>query len=134
MSHEHYFKDVSNFKQIDIYVVLALFGVTDPAEQHAIKKLLLAGGRGAKDQAKDRIEAVESLLRGFTYRAQMGTDAGEYDDLLEAVVDWYGSSVMPVDTVITVEDAVVHGRGMAPVTEEEFNRAFSSKEMREGED
>ena len=42
-SHDHYFKDVSNLKHIDVYRVLLLFGVTDPCLQHATKKLLCAG-------------------------------------------------------------------------------------------
>ena len=36
-NHDHYFKDVSNLKHIDVYRVLILFGVTDPCLQHAIK-------------------------------------------------------------------------------------------------
>ena len=30
-NHDHYFKNVSNLKHIDVYRVLILFGVTDPA-------------------------------------------------------------------------------------------------------
>lgn len=63
-SHSHYFKDVSMFKEIDVYIVLKLFNVTDPAIQHAAKKLLVAGGRGAgKDMSKDIQEAIDSLKR-----------------------------------------------------------------------
>ena len=62
-SHDHYFKDVSNLKHIDIYRVLILFGVTDPCLQHATKKLLCAGQRGIKDQKQDVQEAIASLLR-----------------------------------------------------------------------
>ena len=62
-SHDHYFKDVSNLKHIDVYRVLLLFGVTDPCLQHAIKKLLCAGNRGVKDELKDVQEAIASLLR-----------------------------------------------------------------------
>ena len=39
-NHDHYFKDVSNLKHIDISRVLILFGVTDPCLQHAIKKAI----------------------------------------------------------------------------------------------
>lgn len=59
----HYFKDVSHLMQLDIYRVLDLFGVTDPCIGHAIKKLLVAGGRGAKDVAMDVKEAADSLER-----------------------------------------------------------------------
>ena len=49
MKHSHYFKNVRHLDGIDVYRVLELFNVTDPCLQHAIKKLLCAGGRGAKD-------------------------------------------------------------------------------------
>jgi hypothetical protein len=62
--HSHYYKDVSHLKTIDVYRVLDLFGVTDQALGHAIKKLLVAGGRGAgKDINKDIDEAIDTLVR-----------------------------------------------------------------------
>lgn len=61
--HSHYFKDVSNLLELDVYRVLKLFDVTDPCIQHAVKKLLCAGGRGIKDVDKDVHEAIDSLLR-----------------------------------------------------------------------
>lgn len=61
--HSHYFKDVSKLQTIDVYRVLKLFDVTDPCLQHAIKKLLVAGGRGAKNAERDVTEAIESLRR-----------------------------------------------------------------------
>lgn len=62
--HNHYFKDVSKLEYVDVYRVLQLFNVTDPCIQHAIKKLLVAGGRGAgKDISRDIQEAVDSLVR-----------------------------------------------------------------------
>ncbi len=62
--HSHYFKDVSHLDFVDVYRVLVLFGVTDPCIQHAIKKLLVAGGRGAgKDISTDIKESIDSLLR-----------------------------------------------------------------------
>lgn len=48
---------------IDVYRVLAMFDVTDPCIQHAVKKLLAAGRRGHKDTAKDIDEAMQSLQR-----------------------------------------------------------------------
>jgi len=69
--HNHYFKDVSHLKTIDVYRVLDLFSVTDPCLQHAIKKLLVAGGRGAgKDIKKDLQEAVDSIQRGLQMMAE----------------------------------------------------------------
>lgn len=63
MSHDHYFKDVSNVDKIDVYRVIELFGVTDAPLQHAVKKLLVAGHRGVKDAQKDVQEAIDCLLR-----------------------------------------------------------------------
>lgn len=62
--HNHYFKSVKGLEDIDVYRVLQLFNVTDPAIQHALKKLLVAGGRGAgKDISRDIQEAIDSLER-----------------------------------------------------------------------
>lgn len=62
--HPHYHKDVRHLQTIDVYRVLGLFNVTDPCIQHAVKKLLVAGGRGAgKDLSKDVQEAIDSLQR-----------------------------------------------------------------------
>ena len=61
--YSHYQKSVEHLKWIDVYRVLVLFGVTNPCLQHAIKKLLCAGQRGAKGQQQDVQEAIASLLR-----------------------------------------------------------------------
>lgn len=62
--HAHYYKDVSALTTIDIYRVLKLWDVTDPCLQHAVKKLLVAGGRGAgKDISQDVQEAIDTLTR-----------------------------------------------------------------------
>lgn len=63
MKHSHYFKNVRHLDGIDVYRVLDLFVVTDPCLQHAIKKLLCAGGRGAKDMEQDVQEAMDTLER-----------------------------------------------------------------------
>ena len=63
MSHEHYFKDVTHLKTIDVYRVLDLFNVTNPCIQHAVKKLLCSGQRGVKDTRQDVQEAITSLVR-----------------------------------------------------------------------
>ena len=60
---KHYQKSVKHLNWIDVYRVLDLFDVTDPCLQHAIKKLLCAGQRGAKDKKQDVQEAIASLLR-----------------------------------------------------------------------
>lgn len=62
--HNHYFKDVSALATVDVYRILKLFNVIDPCLQHAIKKLLVAGGRGAgKDIDRDVQEAIDTLTR-----------------------------------------------------------------------
>lgn len=70
--HSHYRKDVSHLQSIDVYRVLQLFAVTDPALQHAVKKLLCAGQRGVKSQAQDVQEAMDTLSR---YQAMQKEDA-----------------------------------------------------------
>ena len=54
-------KQIGGLK-VDVYRVLRLFGITDPAIQHAVKKLLRCG-RGQKDAATDIEEAIQSLRR-----------------------------------------------------------------------
>lgn len=67
--HRHYHKSVAGLESVDVYRVLKLFEVTDPCLQHAIKKLLVAGGRGAgKDVAKDVQEAADSCVRFLEMR------------------------------------------------------------------
>lgn len=69
-AHSHYFKDVSRLKTIDVYRVLELFNVSNPSLQHAIKKLLVAGGRGNKDIEQDVKEAIDSLVRWQNMRKE----------------------------------------------------------------
>lgn len=58
-----YVKDVSHLQTIDIYAILQIYGVTDHAIGHAIKKLLCAGKRGTKSKEQDIIEAKKSIER-----------------------------------------------------------------------
>ena len=51
-----------NGKKIDVYRVLKIFGITEPAQQHAIKKLLRAG-KSIKSEKQDIDEVIESLER-----------------------------------------------------------------------
>jgi hypothetical protein len=50
---------------VDVYDVLRAFAVTDPAIQHAIKKLLCTGIRGHKDSRQDLEEAIQSIERAL---------------------------------------------------------------------
>lgn len=70
-AHSHYFKDVAQLSHVDVYRVLALFAVTDPCLQHAVKKLLVAGGRGGgKDISRDIQEAIDTLARWQEMRTE----------------------------------------------------------------
>lgn len=70
-SYSHYYKKVpQGVKYIDVYRVLEMFSVSDPAIQHAVKKLLVAGGRGHKDLIKDVEEAIISLNRWVDMRRE----------------------------------------------------------------
>ena len=60
--HNHYYKECP-YTHIDVYRVCELFNVTDPCLQHALKKLLVAGGRGHKDINKDVQDVIDSCTR-----------------------------------------------------------------------
>jgi len=49
----------------DVYAVLEAFAVECPARQHAIKKLLMPGQRGSKDEVQDLEEARTSVARAI---------------------------------------------------------------------
>jgi hypothetical protein len=51
--------------ECDVYDVLEAFGVKCPARQHAIKKLLCAGLRGAKSELADLVESRVSIDRAL---------------------------------------------------------------------
>ena len=59
----HYFKDVSNLDEIDVYMVLKLFNVTDPCLQHIAKKALCAGQRGHKNLQRDLQDILDTAKR-----------------------------------------------------------------------
>lgn len=55
---------------VDVYRTLSAFNVTDPACQHAIKKLLCMGLRGHKDVITDLDDEIDSLNKMKTYLEQ----------------------------------------------------------------
>lgn len=63
MSHEHYFRDVTHLKRLDVYRVLDLFGVECSVAQHVIKKAMAAGKRGHKSLRKDWQDIADSANR-----------------------------------------------------------------------
>lgn len=56
---------------VDVYRVIAAFGVTDPALQHAVKKVLCSGVRTRhKDYTTDINEAIVSLQKAVEFHEQ----------------------------------------------------------------
>lgn len=81
--HNHYFKDMRGINDMDVYRVLLAFNVSDPCIQHAVKKLLVAGGRGAgKDINKDIQEAIDSLERWKEMRQEEANPVQSAEDRL----------------------------------------------------
>lgn len=58
-----YQREIKKGVFVDVYDVLLAFGVTNPAMQHAIKKMLAPGQRGVKDAIQDMNEAMQSIER-----------------------------------------------------------------------
>lgn len=58
-----YHVEIKTMVWVDVYDVLIAYNVTNPADAHAIKKMLMPGQRGAKSAAQDREEAIASLVR-----------------------------------------------------------------------
>ncbi len=48
---------------IDVYTVLKEFNITDPAVQHAVKKILMCGVRGHKSKEIDLMEIISAMSR-----------------------------------------------------------------------
>lgn len=61
--HSHYFREWHG--KIDIYRLCDLFNIKRKAIDHAVKKLVCGGGRGAKDEIKDYEEAIDSIKRAI---------------------------------------------------------------------
>jgi hypothetical protein len=51
--------------ETDVYAVLDAFGVTCPARQHAIKKLLMPGDRDKGDCMQDLMECSDAVDRAI---------------------------------------------------------------------
>lgn len=48
---------------VDVYDVIKAWSVTNPAQQHLIKKALQAGARGHKDYDQDMDDIIASAVR-----------------------------------------------------------------------
>lgn len=62
-SDNKYKREIKQGVEVDVYDVLIAWNVTNPAVQHAIKKLLQPGQRGHKDVIQDLEEAMISIGR-----------------------------------------------------------------------
>jgi hypothetical protein len=60
--HGHYYK-ACPFDEIDFYRIVLLYGIADPCVQHALKKLLVVGGRGSKDADRDVQDIIDTMER-----------------------------------------------------------------------
>lgn len=64
--YPHYYKELpAKTTHLDVYRVLDSFGVRRSTVQHAVKKLLVTGGRGAKNELQDLLEAKASIERAI---------------------------------------------------------------------
>lgn len=61
--HSHYFRDITGYKKLDVYRLLALFNVTDPCAQHIAKKAIACGERGHKDLRRDLQDIIDTAQR-----------------------------------------------------------------------
>jgi len=98
--HSHYFRWVGHLRELDIYRVLDLFGVTDHAIGHAIKKLMLPGMRGGgKPTRKDIEEAIDTLQRKLE---MMDEDAAAVDQAKaeQPWLDWGPGYEHPITDVL----------------------------------
>ena len=57
---------------VDVYRVLNAFPSGSPEIDHALKKLLAAGKRGAKDELQDLREAIQSIEARISYLKELG--------------------------------------------------------------
>ena len=67
----------------DVYRVLKAFGVTCPALQHAVKKLLMPGQRGTKNELQDLTEALLSVSEAIAMAQARLPDGGTLTDETE---------------------------------------------------
>lgn len=92
----HYYKDVRHLDFIDIYRVLELWDVKDPAIQHAIKKLMVAGRRGVKDLLKDYKEAKVSIERAEVMKEEDAKKSQPYTQTVGRASRGKNEEVCPI--------------------------------------
>lgn len=67
-----YSKDVSGYQTIDVYDLIMLYEVDNPALQHTLKKILMAGKRGHKDFDQDIQDIIDSVQRAKALQVKKG--------------------------------------------------------------
>jgi len=103
--HSHYHKPCGH-ATVDVYRVLQMFEVKDQGVGHAIKKLLVAGGRGAgKSFEQDIQEAIDTLTRVLAMRKEdidvtksresFADDAVRH--LKDSIDFWESRGLLPID-------------------------------------
>jgi hypothetical protein len=60
-----YLREIKPGVWVDVYDVLAAFGVVCPAMGHGVKKCLAPGQRGVKGSLQDKSEAIASIKRSI---------------------------------------------------------------------
>lgn len=84
-----YAKEIKPGVFVDVYDVLNAYGVTCPATQHAIKKLLMPGKRGSKSVMVDLKEAQASIVRAMelvgSWSIPDAPDDAERQHIIDAV-------------------------------------------------
>lgn len=61
---------------VDVYSVIEAFGITCPAQAHALKKVLCAGQRGKGTKIDDLVGAIAALSRAIELQQQRETQNG----------------------------------------------------------
>ena len=95
----------------DVYSVLAAFEVDCPARQHAIKKLLMPGQRGAKSEVQDLDEALVSVSRAIDMVRARLPDGGTLTGEPEVETETRREDAMPI-TDITSNDFIRWARAV----------------------
>lgn len=110
--HSHYFKPCP-YDEVDVYRVLKLFNVADPCLQHAIKKILVAGGRGAgKDIWRDIQEAIDTLERWKEMQLEDKPIQGNHDPRFFTGIGFTGPSFCPKGPELVLDPPKSIGTGL----------------------
>lgn len=116
--YNHYFRPLRNLTAIDPYVLFRLYEVDCHEIGHAIKKLLSAGRRGAKNREQDLREAMDTIQRCIEIDLVMEHYKmleKEDNNQLAPQPHCDGVEVSPVD--ITIDSALPEDMAMVTTTD-----------------